>query len=64
MEILFVHVPGYVNSTPDKQFRKAPLVYLNSKSFNDEIIISNGQNGKTEPTFKETFFKGTTPGLY
>ena len=60
METLFIHVPAYVNSTPDKQYRKAPLVYLNNKSFNDEIITNNG---KTEPTFKDKFFKGTTPGL-
>ena len=60
LEILFVHVPEYVNSTPDKKFRKAPLVYLNNKSFNDEIIISNGHNGKQEPTFNDKFFKGST----
>lgn len=31
--------PAYVASTPDKQFRKRPLTYLNQKAFYDEIII-------------------------
>lgn len=60
MEQIFVHLPAYVNSTPDKKFRKDPTTYLNNKSFNDEIIISNGQQ---ESTFQDNFFKGTTPGL-
>jgi hypothetical protein len=34
-------VKEYVNSTPDKTFRKDPTTYLNNKSFNDEIIIRN-----------------------
>ena len=42
MEILFNHVPDYVNSTPDKKFRKDPITYLNQKAFNNEIIISSG----------------------
>jgi len=31
-------VEEYVNSTPDKKFRKDPSTYLHNKSFNDEII--------------------------
>lgn len=34
--------PAYVASTPDKQYRKDPLTYLNQKAWNDEIIIRNG----------------------
>ena len=34
-------VQEYVNTTPDKTFRKDPTTYLNNKSFNDEIIIRN-----------------------
>jgi len=30
-------LPLYVESTPDKQFRKSPLVYLNGECWNDEI---------------------------
>ena len=32
------HVPKYVDSTPDKNFRKDPLTYLNGKHWEDEII--------------------------
>jgi len=31
-------LPDYINSTPDKQFRKNPLTYLKNKSWNNEII--------------------------
>ena len=33
--------PAYVASTPDKQYRKDPLTYLNQKAWNDEIIVRN-----------------------
>jgi len=39
--IVMEHVPRYVKSTPQKQFRKDPSTYLNNKSFNDEIIERN-----------------------
>lgn len=32
------HVPKYIESTPDKNFRKDPLTYLNGKHWEDEII--------------------------
>jgi hypothetical protein len=31
-------LPAYINSTPDKQFRKHPATYLNNKSWENEII--------------------------
>lgn len=37
-------VQSYVESTPDKSFRKHPTTYLNQKSFNDEIITRNNNN--------------------
>ena len=40
--------PAYVASTPDKQFRKNPLSYLNQKAWNDEIIPRN--NGTEQST--------------
>lgn len=33
--------PQYVASTPDKQYRKDPLSYLNQKAWTDEIINRN-----------------------
>jgi len=59
MEKVFSHLPNYVISTPDKKFRKDPSTYLNNKSFNDEIIISNGKTGQQE-SFTDKFFKGST----
>jgi hypothetical protein len=32
------HVPRYVASKPDKQFRKNPATYLFNKSWNDEVL--------------------------
>ena len=42
-------VKDYVESTPDKQYRKHPTTYLNQKSFNDEITIRNTSNQRTTP---------------
>lgn len=33
-----IHVPEYVASTPNTQYRKNPLTYLNGKCWNDEIF--------------------------
>lgn len=33
-----IHVPEYVASTPNPQYRKNPLTYLNGKCWNDEIF--------------------------
>ena len=50
-EACIAATPAYVSSTPDKQFRKNPLSYLNQKAWNDEIIIRNGADNK--PTIEE-----------
>jgi hypothetical protein len=63
MEQIFIHLPDYVNSTPDKKFRKDPTTYLNNKSFNDEIIISNGKNGK-QTGFESRIPAGYDPEVY
>lgn len=36
------HIPLYKKSQPDKKYRKNPETYINNKSWNDEIITSNG----------------------
>jgi len=40
---LFIHLPKYVESTPDKQFRKGFQSYLNLECWNDEIITSTSE---------------------
>jgi len=62
MEQLFIHVPNYVKSTPDKKYRKDPTTYLNNKSFNDEIITFQKQ--QENESFSQKFFKGTNPEIY
>ena len=52
IDIILLHVPEYVKSTPDKQFRKNPITYLNNKCWNDEIIKSEGNNGSINANFK------------
>ena len=42
------HVPMYVRSTPDKQFRKNPLTYINQKCWDDEIINNGKANRSAE----------------
>lgn len=50
-EACIAAIPFYVASTPDKQFRKRPLTYLNGKCWNDEIIYRN--NGTNKPTIEQ-----------
>jgi hypothetical protein len=38
------HIPAYVKSTPDKQYRKHPLTYLNNESWNDEVYTKQPGN--------------------
>lgn len=45
-EKIFETLPAYVESTPDKQFRKHPQTYLNNRSWEDEIIQRNN-NGQS-----------------
>lgn len=42
------HVPPYVESTPDIQYRKNPLTYLNSKSWNNDIIYPTNNNSASK----------------
>lgn len=39
--VIYRHVETYVKSTPDKQYRKNPDVYLRNQCWNDEIINNN-----------------------
>ena len=38
IELIFEKLPAYVKSTPDKQYRKNPITWLNGKCWNDEIM--------------------------
>ena len=38
-EKIMKHVVDYVQSTPEKEYRKHPTTYLNNKCWNDEITV-------------------------
>ncbi len=46
-EKILAHVPKYVLSTPDSQYRKNPQTYLNNECWNDEV-----QETKSQPDVK------------
>lgn len=46
-EKILSHVPKYVASTPDSQYRKNPQTYLNNECWNDEV-----QETKSQPDVK------------
>jgi hypothetical protein len=51
--IAFDHVPKYVASTPQIQYRKNFEVYINQESFNDQIIKQNANStNSTSRNFK------------
>jgi uncharacterized protein YdaU (DUF1376 family) len=43
IDLIFEKLPAYVKSTPDKQYRKNPITWLNNESWNDEVQTSTGQ---------------------
>ncbi len=55
IDAIFVHVPLYVKSTTDKQFRKDPATYLYNKSWNDEIIDKTKTNGNQPQATSRTY---------
>ena len=46
-KLMSIHLPKYIISTPDKQYRKGLQSYINLECWNDEILINNNNN---EPT--------------
>lgn len=58
--VIFEVVKPYVDSTPDKKFRKNPLTYLNGKCWNDEIINNNNQKpgGMKKNGFDKEYYQG------
>ena len=51
---VMAHIPLYIQSTPDKQYRKHPTTYLNNTGWEDEIL--NNSNGSDK-------FKLSTAGF-
>ena len=45
---LLAYVPKYVAATPDKQYRKNPVTFLNNRSWENEIIKNNIYSTKSK----------------
>jgi len=45
-ELIFQKLPAYVKATPERQFRKNPLTYLNRKIWLDELVPEPPQQQK------------------
>ena len=42
-ELIMIHIPKYLKSQPDKQYRKNPITYLNNNSWDNEVISDEKQ---------------------
>lgn len=51
---IFETLPAYVASTPDEQYRKNPLTYLNGECWNNEIINRNGTRQTSAPSNRQS----------
>lgn len=58
IELLFEKLPAYIKSTPDKQYRKNPITWLNGKCWNDEIIQPKGQARSTHSFETQNYTSG------
>jgi len=58
IELLFDQLPLYIKSTPDKQYRKNPITWLNGKCWNDEIIQPNNQAKSTHSFAEQNYTSG------
>jgi len=65
IDLIFEKLPAYIKSTPDVQYRKNPITYLNNESWNDEIIKKGKINGKaknyTGPDTRESIIPDRMP---
>ena len=50
-EQILNYLPAYIESTPDKAYRKNPQTFLNNKSWEDEIITQNGRQQNNQPDY-------------
>ena len=58
IELLFEKLPAYIKSTPDKQWRKNPITWLNGKCWNDEIIQASTQARTTHSFETQNYTSG------
>ena len=51
------HIPLYVQSTPEKQYRKHFQTYLNQRGWEDEIIIHNDRKLTKQEAMRDIAYK-------
>lgn len=52
-EHIMAYIPKYKLAQPDKQYRKGPESFLNNKTWNDEIITTNGTDNKRQKALED-----------
>jgi uncharacterized protein YdaU (DUF1376 family) len=55
MELLKVHLPKYVESTPDKQYRKDFESYIEKECWNDEITVASSASFQSAQSAYQDF---------
>lgn len=58
-EAIMVYLPMYIQSTPDKAFRKHPTTFLNNRGWEDEITLKN----ETQQTNYDNLRRSISPAL-
>lgn len=51
-------IPEYINGNPDKKYRRHPKTYLNSKSWENEVVKSNGNVQTSQVHVKPLYTSG------
>lgn len=60
-EAIMLSLPKYIESTPDKVYRKNPLTYLNGKHWEDEIVDRKNNSTKNAQTNTSgNYYENTT----
>jgi hypothetical protein len=54
IDLIFKVLPNYVQSTPDKKYRKNPLTWLNGEHWNDDIQNSTSKQVFTPKAFSQS----------
>ena len=47
--LIFKHLPKYIQSTPDKKYRLKPYNYLIQEKYRDEVILPDQEETKIDP---------------
>ena len=66
-ELIIDYIPQYKDSTPDKQYRKHPLTFLNNDGWLEEIIDNKFNNNKkpieNKPKYVDKDYEEMTRGM-